>query len=131
MKLTMDDILLMNAFETISKVSSKDCIVKDNIVTFMVDGKLLGKAIGSNAINVKNLENKLKKKIELIGFYENPEKIIEQTFNVTLESKKNVKNNLILKLSNQDKKKIFNNFSRLKRIQELISRNYNMNLMIE
>ena len=85
MKLSMDEILLIKALEQISRVSPKDCITKGDVITYLVKEEEIGKAIGKKAANVKELESKLKKKIEIVGYYKEPEKVLSKTFDVELK----------------------------------------------
>lgn len=130
MKISMDEILLRQALEKVSKVSPKDCIITNGVISFLVNEKEVGKAIGKKAINVKELEKKLKKRIEIIGFYKKPEDIIRNTFKVDLKEINKKGKKLIINLDQTNKKKIMNNMGRLKRINELMERNYKMNLIL-
>lgn len=130
MKLTMENILLMNALTKVSKVSPKDCIIDNNIVTFLVNSDEVGKAIGKKAINVKELETKLKKRIEIIGFYEKPEMVIEKTFDALSTSVKESKEKIVIMTDGTNKRKVLGNFSRFKRVKELIKRNYGVEVII-
>lgn len=130
MKLDMDEILLINALENLTNVSAKDCIKQNEIISFLVDEKQVGKAIGKKAINIKNLEKKTKKKIEIIGFYKKPEEIIKNSFKVEIKETKTKGKNLIISVAPENKRKIMSNIGRLKRIQELINRNYSLNLVL-
>lgn len=130
MKLTMKEILLMNALTNVSKVSLKDCIIENNIVTFLVNSNEVGKAIGKKATNVKELETKLKKRIEIIGYYEKPEMVIEKTFDATSTSVKEKKEKIIITMDGTNKRKVLGNFSRFKRVKELIKRNYGVEIIL-
>jgi len=130
MKFSMEDILLINAFEKISKVSAKDCIVRNNIISFFVKEREMGKAIGKKAENVKNLEHKLNKKIEIIGYYNNPEDVLSKTFNVKINEVKKKNDKLLLSIDADNKKKIFMNSRRFKIVKELIKRNYELELIL-
>ncbi len=130
MKLTMKEILLMNALTQISEVSAKDCIVDDNIVSFLVAGNEVGKAIGKKAMNVKELETKLKKRIEIIGFFQKPEMVLESTFEIKSTSVKEGKEKVVVNVNSTDKKKILGNFARFKRVKEFIKRNYGVELIL-
>lgn len=126
----MEDILLINAFEKISRVSAKDCIVKGNIISFLVKGKEVGKAIGKKAMNVKELEKKLKKKIEIIGYYEKPEEVLSKTFDVKINEVKRKSKKLLLNLDLENKKKVFINIRRFKTVKELVERNYGLEMIL-
>lgn len=130
MKISMDEILLRQALEKVSKVSPKDCIATNGIISFLVNEKEIGKAIGKKASNIKELEKKLKKRVEIIGFYKKPEDIIKNTFKVELKETNKKGKKLIINLDQTSKKKVMSNIGRLKRINELIERNYKMNLIL-
>lgn len=130
MKISMDEILLRQALEKVSKVNAKDCIIKNNVISYLVNEKEIGKAIGKKAINIKELEKKLKKRVEIIGFYKKPEDIIKNNFKVELKEINKKRKKLIINLDQINKKKVMSNIGRLKRINELIERNYQMNLIL-
>jgi NusA-like KH domain protein len=130
MKFSMDDILLINALEKISRVTVKDCITRNNMIYFFVKGKEIGKAIGKNAVNVKELEKKLKKKIEIIGYYEKPEEVLSKTFNVEIKEIRKKNKKLLLGLDIENKKKVFLNNKRFKIVKELVERNYDLDMIL-
>jgi N utilization substance protein A len=126
----MDKILLMNALEKVSRVDAKDCIKTNNVISYLVDEKKVGKAIGKKASNIKKLENSAKQRVEIIGFYKNPQDLVKNTFKVEIKDAKKKGKNLIIEVDADNKKKILGNIGRLKRIQELMKRNYSLNLVI-
>ncbi|MFA5763806.1 MAG: hypothetical protein WC915_03250 [archaeon] len=130
MKISMEDIMLITALENISKVNVKDCIAKGDVITYLVRGQEVGRAIGKKAVNVKLLENKLKKKIEIVGFYKEPADVLIKTFDVKIEEKQIKDKKLIIKLDALNKKKVFSKLSRFKRVQELIKRNYDLEMIL-
>jgi len=130
MKLSMDDILLMNAMSKVSGVDAKDCIEANGMVSFLVKGNEIGRAIGKGAVNVKKLEQSLKKRVEVLGFYEKPEEMVTKTFDVTAEEVNKKKGKLVVKLSAMNKKKVFSNSGRFRRIKELMKRNCELDLIL-
>jgi transcription termination/antitermination protein NusA len=54
-------------FESITGAKVKDCISGERL-TFIVEENQMGKAIGKNGINIRNLEQKLKKKVKVAEF---------------------------------------------------------------
>ena len=131
MKLNMDEILLINALARVANVNAKDCLVGDHIVSYLVKGSEVGKAIGKKAINVKELEKKLNKRIEIIGFETKPEEVIKKTFEIELGEVKQKKGRLIIGLDNTNKKKVLSNSSRLRRVKELMKRNYDLEVNLK
>jgi N utilization substance protein A len=130
MKLSMDNILLMNAMEKITGVSPKDCLVENNLVSFFVPEKLMGKAIGKKAVNIKLMEEKLNKRIELIPFSEKPEDSFAKSLEVNYLNTKRNNGKLIITLNQAGKGKAFKNNLRIKRIKEFIERNYGLELIV-
>ena len=131
MKLNMDEILLINALARVANVNAKDCLVGDRIVSYLVKGNEVGKAIGKKAINVHELEKKLNKRIEIIGFETKPEDVIKKTFEIELGEVKQKKGRLIIGLDNTNKKKVLSNSSRLRRVKELMKRNYDLEVILK
>ena len=122
MKLNMENIMMINALEKISRVSAKDCIIGDSIVSYLVKEAEVGKAIGKKAANVKELEKKLNKRIEIIGFGNTPESIIKNTFKIELGEIRKKQGKLLIGLDSTNKKMLLTNSSRLRRVKELIKR---------
>lgn len=58
---------LMTLFESMSGAKVKDCIANKKII-FIIGENEMGKAIGRNGVNIKRMENMVKKKIKLIEF---------------------------------------------------------------
>jgi N utilization substance protein A len=82
MKLSSEDIGLINLFETTTHASVKDCIVnpEKNKITFVVNEGQMGIAIGKNGINIKNLQVKLNKRIEILEHSNDPIKFLANMF---------------------------------------------------
>ena len=126
----MEDILLINALETISGVSAKDCIELNGLVTYFVKDSEVGKAIGKKAVNIKNLEGKIKKRVEIISYNAKPEDVLKKTFEVEIEKAEKKGKRFVVVINAQQKGKVFSNMSRFKRVKELISRNYDLDLIV-
>jgi len=67
-------------FEDITSVPVMDCIVIENKLVFIIEGTLLGAAIGKRGRNVSLLKNKIGKVIDIIGYSESPETFIKNIF---------------------------------------------------
>jgi transcription termination/antitermination protein NusA len=61
----------LNLFNNTTKVNAKDCIIQENQIIFIVESKDVGTAIGPKGSNAKKLEDKLKKKIKIVGYSKN------------------------------------------------------------
>ena len=66
-KYDSDLMKLMIIFESTTGAKVKDCIVNEKLI-FIIEENEMGKAIGKNGVNIKRMENMLKKKIKLVEF---------------------------------------------------------------
>ena len=66
-KYSSDSMKLIMLFESMTGAKVKDCIVNEKLV-FIIEENDMGKAIGKNGVNIKRMENMLKKKIKLVEF---------------------------------------------------------------
>lgn len=78
-KLSNDEMITMNIFVNVTKISPKDCIIDKKLerVIFLVARGLVGTVIGKNGVNVKKLKSVLGKDVEIVEDDENPEKFIK------------------------------------------------------
>jgi len=130
LKLTMDDILLMNALEKISGVSAKDCITSENLVSFLVKEGDVGKAIGKGASNVKMLEQRLNKRVEIIGWQEKPEDTASKALELNFSAVKANEGKLVLSMDPLSRRAAMKNSARTKRVKEFIKRNYGLEVIL-
>ncbi len=69
---------LMTLFERVTRTHVKDAFYDNNeLLTFVVPQKDIGKAIGKNASNVKKLKDMLKRNIKIVAFNSSPTKFVE------------------------------------------------------
>jgi len=66
-KYDSDLMKLMALFESMTGAKVKDCIANEKLI-FVMEENEMGKAIGKNGVNIKRIENMLKKKIKLVEF---------------------------------------------------------------
>jgi N utilization substance protein A len=76
-KLETQTIRTIAAFENITKVQPKDCIITENSVYFLVDPKKVGLAIGRNGSIVREVRRILGKNVKIFGYANNPKSLIE------------------------------------------------------
>jgi len=65
-----ETIKIMSLFQSLTGALLKDCIQTKNQVIFIVQPGEIGKSIGKNAVNVKRLASRLKRKIKIVEFSE-------------------------------------------------------------
>jgi transcription antitermination factor NusA-like protein len=130
MKLSMNEIMLMNALQQVTGVMPKDCLIEETVISFFIPEQLMGKAIGKAAINVKELQTKLNKRVEFVPYFQKAEDVFASAMEVNFNSAKVNGGKLILNLDSASRSKAFKNNSRIKRVKEFILRNYNLELVI-
>ncbi len=59
---------IMSMFESLTRSKLKDCFEIESQLIFVVEEGEIGKAIGKKAVNVKKIENSLKRKIKIVEF---------------------------------------------------------------
>lgn len=130
MKLGNDELRYLRALETIAGVNARDCIISKNKLVFLIQGKDLGKAIGKNGSTVKTLAEKMGKSVELME-YDPDVKVFMQkalggikTQNIELFNGE--KNLMQLSFDSENRKKLLNNIGRLKRLKEIVKREYDI-----
>jgi len=131
MRLTSDEIFYLNALNSASGANARDCVVKGNVITFLIKKKELGKAIGKDATAVKKLRQLLKLNVELLEYAEDLEQFIKKAlYKVKVReikiSPKNGKKLVTVVLEPGERRKILSEMGRLKRIKALAQRNYNV-----
>jgi N utilization substance protein A len=129
MKLTSDEIFFLNELHNISSVHAKDCLISNDVVSFIVKRDDLGKAIGKNAQNIKTMTQKTKKRIEILEYCDKVSPFVEKSLykvkpDTITEIEEEGKRKVLIHLNSENRKKMMNNLGRLKRIKELAKRNY-------
>jgi len=79
-RLTTEEIRLMAAFQSITGVYPRDCIVDGNLVIFVVDERNVGKAVGKNGVNIKKIAAITGKSIEVVGYAHEPTQFLKNVF---------------------------------------------------
>lgn len=85
-KLTSDELRLMSLFQSITSATARDCIVDDKMdrVIFVVNKGQMGLAIGKGGSTIKQLQNMVAKKIELVEFLDDPAEFIRNMLNADM-----------------------------------------------
>ena len=82
-KLTSDELRLMSLFQSITSATARDCIVDDRMdrVIFVVNKGQMGLAIGKGGSTIKQLQNMVTRKVELVEFSDDPTEFIRNMLN--------------------------------------------------
>ncbi len=87
-KLNTDELRLMSLFQSITSATARDCIVDGRMdrVIFVVNKGQMGLAIGKGGATIKQLQNVVAKKVELVEFSEDPVEFIRNMLNAEMVS---------------------------------------------
>lgn len=66
-KFDSESMKLIALFESMTGANVKDCIANEKLI-FIIEENDMGKAIGKNGVNIKRMENNLKRKIKLVEY---------------------------------------------------------------
>lgn len=130
MKLGNDEIRYMRALESITGVSARDCVISKSKLVFLVNAQDLGKAIGKNGRTVKRLSERMGKNVELMEYSTDAGAFVKKALGSikvqNAELSNGEKNLLFLSLDSENRKKALNNIGRLKRLKEIVKREYDI-----
>jgi len=94
-KLTTDQMRLMSLFQNVTGATARDCVEdeKQDRVIFVVNEGKMGLAIGKGGSHIKNLQNIVKRNVELVEYSDDPTKFLKNILNSKLvtEVKMNVR----------------------------------------
>ena len=87
-KLTSDELRLMSLFQSITTATARDCIVYDKMdrVIFVVNKGQMGLAIGKGGATIKQLQNVVARKVELVEFSDDAAEFIRNMLNADMVS---------------------------------------------
>lgn len=87
-RFTSDQMQMMSLFQRVTKSTARDCVEdeKQDRIIFVVETGKMGLAIGKGGINIKSLQNMIKRNVELVEYNEKPEQFLKNMFNRKLIS---------------------------------------------
>src|ERR671927_1096276 len=82
-KLTSDELRLISLFQSVTSATARDCIVDDKMerVIFIVNKGQMGLAIGKGGTTIRQLQNVVAKKVELVEYSDDPSEFIRNILN--------------------------------------------------
>lgn len=133
-KFDTETIRLLNIFENLTGIAARDCLIKENIVYFIVDEEKIGLVIGRNGNVIRNVERALNKSIKLFGYSEDLIKFIKNLIPKANNIKileENGKKIAEVNVEKTDKPLIIGREGKnLKILKELLKRNHNVDDLI-
>ncbi len=132
LKLGTEEIKCINIFENITGANVIDCLKGDDKLTFVVEEKDVGLAIGRKGSNIKRMSKMSGKDIEVVGYTDDPEEFIKNmlrpiTLNSFVISKKNNKRVATIEVPREKKGLVIGKSGKnIKRIRSLLNRHYDI-----
>jgi NusA-like KH domain protein len=82
-KLTSDELRLMSLFQNVTAAVARDCIVDEKMdrVIFVVNKGQMGLAIGKGGATIRQLQNVVARKVELVEFSDDPSEFLSNVLN--------------------------------------------------
>lgn len=82
-KLTSDELRLMSLFQSITSVTARDCVVDDKMdrVIFIVNKGQMGLAIGKGGVTIRQLQNVVARKVELVEYSDDASDFVRNILN--------------------------------------------------
>ena len=85
-KLSTDQMRMMSLFQNVTGATARDCVEdeKQDRVIFVVNEGKMGLAIGKGGSHIKNLQNIIKRNVELVEYSDDPTKFLKNMLNSKL-----------------------------------------------
>jgi transcription termination/antitermination protein NusA len=85
-KLTSDELRLISLFQSITGAIARDCVVDDKMdrVIFIVNKGQMGLAIGKGGATIRQLQNIVGKKVELVEYSDDASEFIRNILNTDM-----------------------------------------------
>ena len=125
-KLGTDSIRTIAAFEKMTKVHARDCLIMDDSIYFLVDPARIGVAIGKNGSNIKEVSRAFGKTVRLFAYHDSPQEMIKAMV-PTAKSVDMSKGNLSVSVPSNDRVAVIGKNGRnIKAIKELMNRHFSI-----
>lgn len=87
-KLTPDELRLISLFSSVTSATARDCIVDDKMdrVIFVVNKGQMGLAIGKGGVTIKQLQQVVGRKVELVEHSESAEEFVRNMLGAEMVS---------------------------------------------
>lgn len=123
-KLETNDIRTIAAFEKITKVHPRDCLITDEYVYFLVEPDKIGFAIGRGGSVIKEVKRVLGKPVKIFGYYRDPKELI-MSIAPTTKTIENNNGSMMISLPANDKVALIGkNGNNIKAIKTILDRHF-------
>jgi N utilization substance protein A len=123
-KLGTDSIRNIAAFEKITEVHARDCLITEDCVYFLVDPEKVGLAIGRNGVVIKELRKVLGKTVKVFGYYGSPELFITNAF-PHVKSVESSNGRIMVTIPEEDRVTVIGRNGRnIKAVREIMERHF-------
>lgn len=125
-KLETQTIRIIAAFEKMTKVHARDCIIMEDSIYFLVNPGKIGVAIGKNGSNIKEVSKALGKNVRLFAYYDNPKEMLKAMV-PTAKSIEIGKESASLAVPSSDRVAVIGRNGRnIKAIKEILNRHFSI-----
>jgi N utilization substance protein A len=125
-KLETQSIRTIAAFENITEVHAKDCLLTEDCVYFIVDPEKVGLVIGRNGTVIRELRRVFGKSVRVLGYFDSPEAFIRNTF-PTVKSIDINGGGITITLPDEDKVAAIGKSGRnIKAVREIMDRHFSV-----
>lgn len=129
MKLRNQEILYINALNSLTGARVRGCWYDEGGITYLLEQNQMRLAIGKNGSSIRNLRARLGKNVELMEYSEKPEVFVRRALaKVRISGAKVVekdgKKTIRLTLDPENRRKLMQSTNRLRRVRETVKRAY-------
>jgi len=121
----------MSFFENLTNTRLKDCFIdKNSLLVFVVEENQIAKAIGKKGVNVRNIKEKLNRKIKIVEFNSNLETFVANIIRPLTGNEIKVDDKIITIVGPDTKTKgllIGRNGQNLRNYEEIVKRYFDIN----
>ena len=133
--LDLQMIRYINLLDNVSRVKTSKCFIYNSIIFFAVPRSLISKALGPNASNLRMIQDKLEKKVKIIGEANGVEDAVRFVKDIVAPVKfvsAEITNNVfVLNAGSQSKASLIGrNRRREEELQQIVKDTFNIELKI-
>ncbi|AJF60330.1 MAG: NusA-like transcription termination signal-binding factor [Candidatus Diapherotrites archaeon] len=131
MKITQEQIQLINALERLSGATARDCLFDKKNISFLVAKEHMSRVIGKNGSTIKKMREKMGRNIEVFEFSDSADDFIKSALykakiKAVEVSESNGKKTMRVAVDPLSRNHLLQDSGKLRRIKELLKRNYSV-----